>query len=68
MSNFSTNYLGLVKGMLDMGAKLVKMDDIYAYFEVIEGSVLDNEEQLKGSKIAFESLLGIGLKIKKVKA
>ena len=57
---------GMVKGMEDMGAIFVKVDNFDVYFNVNIGSEIDNESKLKRAKEAFMKLFGLGLKIRRV--
>ena len=58
---------GLVNGMKSMGAAFIKTDGFYAYFEIKKGGLMDDDVKLKRAKLAFTKLVGLGLKIKRVK-
>jgi hypothetical protein len=58
---------GMILGMEKLGAKLVKSDQEFVFFDVIIGSEIDDEKKLKNAKSAFQSILGLGIKIRRVK-
>ena len=65
MSNYLLN--GMIIGMKDMGATYVKSDYLYLYFDVKEGSEIDDKVKLKRAKEAFWAAVGMDIKIRRVK-
>lgn len=55
---------GTILGMENMGAKFVKMDDQFVFFDIPKGSEIDDKEKLKIVKQPFKELFGIGLKVR----
>tara|TARA_R110002020_G_scaffold40164_2_gene118902 strand:+ start:204 stop:410 length:207 start_codon:yes stop_codon:yes gene_type:complete len=60
-------FKGMIIGIEEMGAKLIKYDLLDLFFEVKIGSQIDDQERLKRSKDAFLKTFGLGMKIKRVK-
>jgi len=57
---------GMVKGMEMMGAKFIKSNSNYLFFDIKIGSEIDNQEKLKNAKDAFVKILGVSIKVRKV--
>lgn len=57
---------GLVSGMEDEGAKFIKLERDSIHFEIPKNGILDNKEKLQLASWAFEELLSLKLRIKKV--
>ena len=65
MNNLTT-LNGMILGMVEMGAKFVKIDKFHVFFDIPMGSDIDNDEKLKRSKHAFTKMFGLGLKINRI--
>lgn len=63
--NRITTLKGMISGMEEMGAKFIKSDDFYLFFDITKGSEIDDDEKLKKAKIAFTEMFGIGLKVRR---
>ena len=55
---------GTILGMENMGAKFVKNDGCFVYFDIPKGSEIDDNEKLKRAKQPFKELFGLGLKVR----
>lgn len=56
---------GNILGMEKMGAKFVKMDDEFVFFDIPKGSEIDDTEKLKTMKRLFKESFDLGLKVRK---
>lgn len=63
MSN-STILSGMIIAMENMGAKFIKMDDSYVYFDIKKDSEIDDKEHINRAKNAFNKMFGVELKIR----
>jgi hypothetical protein len=56
---------GTILGMEKMGAKLVKINDHFVFFDIPKGSEIDDNEKLKIMKRLFKESFHLGLKVRK---
>lgn len=56
---------GNILGMEKMGAKFVKMDDEFVFFDIPKDSEIDDTEKLKTMKRLFKESFDLGLKVRK---
>lgn len=63
----STKLNGIINGMESMGAVFVKINETHLFFDIEQGSEIDNDEYLERSKKICLETLGIGLKVRRVK-
>ena len=66
MSYRETMFKGMLIGMKNSGAELVKTSSTHLYFTVKKGSILDNDDSMQRAKEAFYKLFQLGVKIKKI--
>lgn len=64
--NDLTTLKGMILGMENMGAKFIKNDGFYVFFNIPKGSDIDNDAKLKRAKQAFTKMFGLGLKVRRV--
>jgi len=57
---------GMIKGMEDMGASFVKVDDFDFFFNIKIGSEIDNDEKLKKARDSFMKSFGMGIKVRRI--
>lgn len=61
-----TTLKGMIMGLEQMGAKFVKTDGFHVFFDIPKNSDIDDDVKLKRAKEAFEKMLCVGLKIRRV--
>jgi hypothetical protein len=57
---------GMISGMEMAGAKFVKTDGFYVFFDILNNSNINDDAKLKRAKEAFTKMLGLGLKIRRI--
>jgi hypothetical protein len=66
MNQSDVIFIGIIKGMNQLGATFVKNDESYFYFDVKKGSEIDNKERLLRAKNILMKKYGMGLKVKRI--
>ena len=56
---------GMILGMENEGAKFIKIDNFFMYFDIPKGSLIDDAGKIKRAKEAIFGLTGLSIKIRK---
>lgn len=59
-------FKGMLEGLEEIGATLVKHDLQFLYFDISTGSAIDDLKKLRRLKQLIHSTYGIGIKVKRV--
>jgi len=59
-------FKGFVLGMEKMGAKLVKIESSDIFFNIRNGSDIDDSKKLSRSKKAFSDFFGLRLRVRRI--
>lgn len=65
--NISNIYLGMLKGLTELGAKHAKTDLTHIYLDIAIGSDIDDNGKLQRANKAIYRAIGLKLKIRRVK-
>lgn len=57
---------GMVLAIKEMGGTLVKVNSTHLFFDVIEGSEIDDSKKLERFRDVLNEISGLGIKIKRV--